>query len=238
MVRESHEAGAGSVTVTMSGMGQGVKRLWPVATYVVPYGLAFGAAAVDRGLTEVQSVVMSAIVFAGASQFAALEMWGESLPYLSLALVTLAVNSRLVILGAVLSPWLNALPRRHALAAMFLLSDPNFADGHSALKSGSNDVGILIGGGLLLWSVWVTSTWAGAVVGATFGALDRFGIDVAMATFFASVVAGKATSRASVVPAAVAVVVCLATFDVLPNGWSIIAAALCGGATGLLVHAK
>ena len=158
MVSNGDEKAARLVTVTLSGLVLGVRRLSPVAVYVVPYGLAFGAAAVDRGLTEFQSVVMSALVFAGASQFAVLEMWGESLPYLSLALVTLAVNSRLVILGAVLSPWLNALPRRHALAAMFLLSDPNFADGHSALKSGSNDVGILIGGGLLLWSVWVTST--------------------------------------------------------------------------------
>ena len=42
-----------------------------------------------------------------------------------------------------------------------------------------------------LWSVWVAATWGGAVVGATFGALDRFGVDVAMATFFASVVAGS-----------------------------------------------
>ena len=224
--------------MTAAGVRQGVRRLLPVSVFVIPFGLAFGAAAVEQGLTPAQSVIMSALVFAGAAQFAALDLWQAPIPYLSLALVILAVNARHIILGAALSTWVNALSRARRSLALMFLSDANFVDSHSAFKSGTTDVGILLGGGLTLWTTWVVGTAIGAMAGSSIGSLERFGIDVVMAAFFAAVLAGEMKTWTSIVVVAVAGMVAIATLGLLPSGWNIIAAAVCGGTVGAMRHAE
>ncbi len=230
--------GRGGGVLTWPGLRQGLRRMLPVGLFVLPFGIAFGAAAVDAGMTTLQAVVMSALVFAGASQFAALDLWHTPLPYLSLALVVLAVNARHIILGAALSPWVNSLSRSKRLLALGFMSDANFADSYAAFRKGGRDVGLLLGGGLMLWSIWIVGTALGAVAGAEIGALDRFGIDVVMAAFFAAIVVGELKTRASLLPVAIASAVTVLTLDLLPVGWNIIAAALCGGLAGALLRAR
>ncbi len=231
------EAASGGICLSGAGVRLGLRRLLPVSLFVVPFGLAFGAAAIEQGMTAAQALVMSALVFAGASQFAALDLWGETLPFLSLALVVLAVNARHIILGAALSPWVNALSRSKRILALSLMSDANFADSHAAFRGGIRDVGVLLGGGLMLWTSWMIGTGAGALAGSSLGSLDRFGVDVVMAAFFAAVVVGGLKTPASVVPVVVACTVAVATLPLLPAGWNIVAAALCGGLAGALRRA-
>ena len=205
-----------------------------MALLVVPFGLAFGTAALERGLTPLQALIMSATVFAGASQFAALELWRAPLPFVSLALLVLAVNARHLVLGAALSGWVNPLPRGRRLLALALLSDANFADAKAARDEGARDAGILLGGGLAMWAAWVGGTALGAYGGAALGDLDRLGVDAAMPAFFAAAVAGGLRARADPGPVAVASLVAVAALDALPAGWNVILAALCGGAVGAL----
>lgn len=238
MVINASSRKTSKVVLTGNGIRQGARRLAPVSIFVVPFGIAFGAAAIEQGLSAVQTIVMSALVFAGASQFAVLDLWATPLPYISLALVALAVNARTTILGAALSPWINALPWRKRLLPLFLLSDPNFVDSHTAFKNGSSDVGVLVGGGLVLWTTWVLGTGIGVFAGTSIGSLDRFGVDVVMVAFFAAVIVGRVRSSSNFVSVLVAASVAIATFGVLPTGWNIIAAALCGGIAGAFKDAK
>lgn len=225
------------IVLTLAGVGRGMKRLLPVCAFVLPFGLAYGAAAVEHGMAAWQAIVMSATVFAGASQFAALELWQAPLPFVSMALVVLAVNARHIILGAALSPWVNRLPRWKWLASLAMMSDVNFADSQTAFKAGERDAGLLLGGGLIMWLNWMIGTAVGAFAGAGLGALDRFGLDVVMAAFFGAIVVGNLKTRAALVPVAVAIVVALATLPLLPTGWNIIIAALCGGVVGAVRRA-
>lgn len=215
-----------------AGVAEGARRILPVSVFVVPFGVAFGAAAIDRGLTPAEAIAMSATVFAGASQFAAIDLWGSPMPFLSVALVVLAVNARHLILGAALSPWLNPVPPRRRFLALAFLTDANFADSRAAFANGARDAGILLGGGIVLWATWLVGTATGALLGNAIGALDRWGIDVVMVAFFAALVVGGLSSRAQVPPVAIAVVVAVATLDVLPTGWNVVVAALAGGLAG------
>ena len=220
--------------LTAAGVRRGARRLAPVAVLVLPFGLAFGAAAVERGLAPLQALVMSATVFAGASQFAALDLWRAPMAWASLALLVLAVNARHVVLGAALAGWLNPLPPARRLLALAFLSDANFADARAARAAGARDAGLLLGGGLAMWGSWVAGTAAGAWGGASLGELDRLGVDAVMPAFFAAAVVGGLRSRGDLLPVAVAGAVAAATLDLLPAGWNVIAAALCGGAVGAL----
>lgn len=219
---------------TTRGMVQGGQRLLPLSVFVFPFGVAYGVAAIESGLTADQALVMSLVVFAGASQFAVLDLWQSPLPFLSLALVVLAVNARHFILGAAISPYVNPLPARHWFGSLVLLSDLNFADTYQAIAKGNRDIGQLFGGGLALWSVWAIATAVGVFAGALLGELERFGVDVVMAGAFAALAVGMIPNFKALVPVVIACGVAVITLPVLPTGWNIIAAALAGGVAGVL----
>ena len=56
--------------------------------------VAFGLAAVQKGLAPLEATLMSVMVFAGASQFATLEMWGSEVAVFPMMAVVFAINSR------------------------------------------------------------------------------------------------------------------------------------------------
>lgn len=236
MVRNAQDPQAQqtSPAVVLDGYGvrAGFLRLAPLAVFAVPFGLAFGAAAVEHGLLPLETLVMSATVFAGAAQFAVLDLWNHPLPLLSIALTALAVNARHLLLGAALSPWVNALPWPLRLLALPLLSDANFADSYRSLRDGGSNLGVLVGGGLALWLAWTAGTALGAYAGSGLGDLSRFGIDLVMACFFAAVAAGDLKTPPSLLPAAVAAAMAVLALDAVPAGWNIVLAALAGASVG------
>lgn len=230
----SPPSSAQPVTFTIDGIVRGIRRIAPLSAFALPFGVAYGAASVEQGMAAWQALLASGTIFAGASQFAALELWQDPMPLISITLVVLAVNARHIILGAALSPWLNRLPPGRWFLALCMLTDVTFADSHAAFKGGERDAGILLGGGLLMWTAWMIGTTIGAIAGTSLGDLDRFGLDVVMMSFFAAIVVGSLKSRAAVWPVIIASLMALATLPLLPAGWNIIVAALVGGGVGAL----
>src|SRR3546814_20306133 len=76
----------------------------PIALFVTAFGAAFGLAAAQAGLSDSIIVVMSTLVFAGAAQFAALDLWGTQIPLFTLMVAVFAINTRHLLLGATLYP--------------------------------------------------------------------------------------------------------------------------------------
>ncbi|MEM1286365.1 MAG: AzlC family ABC transporter permease [Pseudomonadota bacterium] len=231
-------ASSALVTLTYEGVVRGARRLVPVSVFVIPFGIAYGVAAIEAGLTVDQAIAMSAFMFAGASQFAAIDLWQGPLPYLSLALVVLAVNARHLILGAAISPYVNQLPPGRWFLALCLLSDVNFADSYKLMKTGYRDAGLILGGGLLMWVTWLAATIVGVFAGAIATNLDYLGVDVVMAAFFGALTVGSVTGWRTGLPVLVACGVALLTMPLLPSGWNIIAAALAGGVVGAFLPAE
>lgn len=227
-----------SILFTWSGVVRGATGLGPISLLSVPFGIAFGTAAIERGLSSEQSIVMSFAVFSAAAQFAALEFWEGPLPSIALLLTVFAVSTRLILLGASLAPWLNGLSRPRRLLALSVLSDVNFADSFAAFRRGERDIGRLVGGGLAMWFFWVIGTAVGVIAGASLGDLDRFGIDVVMVSFFAAIAVRQWEGLADILPSVVAAVVAVAGLSFLPPGWNIVTAAIAGGIAGVLWHGR
>ena len=102
-------------------------RLLPISFFVVAFGAAFGLAAVQKGLEPLQALLMSATVFAGASQFAAVDMWGSSVSLIPLMAVVFAINSRHLLMGASLYPMLRDISPGRRYGILLLLTDANWA---------------------------------------------------------------------------------------------------------------
>jgi 4-azaleucine resistance transporter AzlC len=221
---------------TARGCWRGVAETAPIAAFVVPFGVAFGVAASVQGISPGISVFMSVAVYAGAAQFAALDLWHAPLPLAMLALTVFAVNARLIMLGAALAPWLLKVPLAPRLAALLFLNDSSFAYAMSARSRGELDAGILFGSGFVMWVMWVASTAAGALAGSLLGDVSRFGLDAVMVAYFSAVVVGQWKSRRDFLPYAAAAAVAIIGAHVLPPGWHIIAGALAGGLVGVWRH--
>jgi 4-azaleucine resistance transporter AzlC len=210
----------------------------PISLFVIPFGLAYGVAAVESGLPPAQAIIMSIAVFSGAAQFTVLDFWFQPGILIALLLTVFAVSTRHILMGAALAPWLNGLSRKKRILALVFLSDANFADSYGAYRGGERDVGILMGGGMILWINWCIGTAIGAAAGAGLGDLNQYGIDLIMVIFFTALLVQQWQGKSDLLPALVAVIVAYFGLIYLPLGWNIIAAALAGGLTGGLLHGR
>lgn len=136
-------------------------RLLPISLFVMAFGAAFGLASVQKGLEPLQSLLMSLTVFAGASQFAAVDMWGTEVSVLPLMAVVFAINSRHLLMGASLYPMLQHLPPAKRYGILLLLTDANWAVSAQDYQSGRRNLEVILGGGLAIWMAWLIGTWLG-----------------------------------------------------------------------------
>ena len=212
---------------------QGFAQMVPVAAFVLVFGAAFGLAATQRGLGSGWSVAMSALVFAGAAQFAALDLWGPHMPLLALALTVFAVNARHLLMGATLYPWLRDLPPARRYGVMVVASDANWAQAMHAFARGERGLGLLLGGGLALWLFWVAGTWLGTQAGGLLADPRRWGLDMVMGCFLLAMAVGGPKSPRVLAIWAVAVGGSLLAHRWLPEHTHVVAGALAGGLAGL-----
>jgi 4-azaleucine resistance transporter AzlC len=232
---EAPDSGArGAEALTWRGMVAGVKLLAPLAIFVVPFGLAFGLAATERGMDPATAIIMSAVVFGGASQFAALDLWTHPLPWAAILITTGIVNARHLLYGAAIYPWIGRLPPSKRYPGLAVMTDLAWTATMQAIAKGERDAGVLLGGGLLLWVVWVLATAAGAILAAGIGDPKQYGLDVVMVAFFAASCVGLWRGKSDVMPWAAAIAAALAGIYLLPTGWHVIVGAFAGGLVGVL----
>src|SRR4051794_4504299 len=98
-----------------------------IAASGLGFGFVLGLAARDTGLTPLDVAFMSAIVFAGASQFTAIGGLAAGLPWFSIVLITLFLNARHLLYSAALAPSLQRFSRPKRAFMAHFLTDESFA---------------------------------------------------------------------------------------------------------------
>jgi len=221
-------------TLDLALTWNGFRQFLPISAFVVLFGLAFGLAATQTGLSSATSLSMSALVFAGASQFAALDMWGTHIPLVPLALTVFAINARHLLMGATLYPWLSNLPPAKRYGVMLVASDANWAMSMQAFGTDKPGLGLLLGGGLALWLAWLIGTWLGIYFGSAIDDPVSFGLDMVMGCFLLAMVVGGQKNLRMLIIWAVAASASLLAYWYLPSNSHVVVGALAGGALGAL----
>lgn len=208
-------------------------RLLPISLFVVAFGAAFGLAAIQKGLEPLQALLMSATVFAGASQFAAVDMWGTQVSVLPLIAVVFAINSRHLLMGASLYPMLKDLPPRQRYGVLLLLTDANWAVSAQEYQSGRRNLEVILGGGLALWLAWIIGTLMGVYFGRLLQDPQSLGLDMVLGCFLLAMALGGKKSPRILVAWAVAASASLTAYWYLPPHTHVVVGALAGGVVGL-----
>jgi len=154
-------------------------------------GTTFGVVARQGGLEPIEIIAMSVLVFAGASQFAFVQLWSAHAPAVLIVTTVLFLNLRHLLMATALRSHLARLSLAQRLAAGFVLTDEAFAMATGYSRRGGRRVRYYATFAVALYIVWIITTIAGVLLGDAIGEPRRFGIDFAItATFLAIVVLG------------------------------------------------
>ena len=99
----------------------------PVMLGYVPVGFAYGMLAANAGLTTLETLLMSVLVFAGSAQLMAVGMFAQGINPLSIIATTFIVNLRHLLMSASLSTYHGGLARRRSGGFCYELTDETFA---------------------------------------------------------------------------------------------------------------
>lgn len=154
---------------------QGIRGALPIVVGYMPIAFSFGIAATGFGFTAGEAVLLSAVVYAGASQFLALPLLVGGTPLLVCCVTLLAMNLRHLLYGPALLERAGAgASRRYSWAWAFGLTDEVFATAIGSLTDGSRGWSErwIFGLGVASYLSWVAGTWVGAQAGG--GALAAY----------------------------------------------------------------
>lgn len=214
---------------------RGLRAMLPVALGVVPYALVLGAQAAQKGLSALEVPLMTGLNFAGGSEFAAIQLWTWPPAVLLIAAVTLLINSRHILMGASLSPFLAHLPKRKILPALFLMCDESWALGYADAQKRFNaghrpafSLPYYLGSALGMYSGWVVFTTLGALIGPMFGDVGAYGFDMAFPATFLVLMRGMWQGFKAARPWLVSLAVAALTYLFVPGAWYVAAGALSG----------
>jgi predicted branched-subunit amino acid permease len=112
---------------TKSAYWKGFRDGLPFTIVVGPFALLFGVIATEAGLNVYETMAFSIVVIAGAAQFTALQLMSENAPTIIVLASALAVNLRMAMYSASLTPYIGAAPLwKRAFAAYFTV-DQSYA---------------------------------------------------------------------------------------------------------------
>jgi 4-azaleucine resistance transporter AzlC len=178
---------------------------------------------------------MTALNFAGGSEFAAIQLWGTAPPVLTIALVTLLINSRHIVMGASLTPYLRDLPKRKVLPALFFMADEGWALSYSdTLKSARENRTpafswpFYLGSCTPFYPVWVGFAVLGALAGPILGDINSYGFAMAFPAVFIVLLRGMWKGVRFAGPWFVTLAVAIATYRLVPGAWFVLAGTLAG----------
>jgi 4-azaleucine resistance transporter AzlC len=217
----------------------GMRMFVPVGISIAAYGLVWGVLAGQAGVTALEVLLMSGLVFAGASQFVALESWmpGE-LPVLAIIITTAIVNLRMLLMTATLRPLTTHLPRWKALLSVYLVADENWAMTMGEVAKGRGTVGFLVGSGVCSWIAWTGSTLVGRLLGSVIDDPTKYGLDFAFTATFIALLLGMWKGKGDLVPWIVAALAAIVASRLVPGNWYIIIGGLAGSLAGAIVETR
>ncbi|HTH69827.1 MAG TPA: AzlC family ABC transporter permease [Candidatus Saccharimonadales bacterium] len=205
---------------------------WPVLLSVVVVGIPFGIVARQSGLSPAEIVAMSVFVFAGASQFAMVQLFKDGIAWPLVVATVFLINLRHLLMAAALRPHFARVPVVRRLAAAYVLTDEAFAMAIGWFRRGRTELAYYATFAVALYILWNAATVIGMVLGPSIGEPRRFGVDFAItATFIAIVVLGVRRRSDAVVALAAALLASVLAYA----GASVVAVVTAGAFAPLLV---
>ncbi|SEL18255.1 Predicted branched-chain amino acid permease (azaleucine resistance) [Roseovarius nanhaiticus] len=219
---------------TKSTYWQGVGAGAPFILVIVPFALLFGVVASEAGLDIVQTFAFSVLVVAGAAQFTAVQLLSEHAPTIIVVITALAVNLRMAMYSASLTPHLGQAPLGTRALVAYCMVDQAYASSILAFEKHPDwttrqKVAFYFGAVTPLMPLWLLFTLVGSLVGGRIP--PEFALDFAVPITFLAMIAPMLRTAAHVVAALVSIAVAL-MLAFVPYSMGLLVAGLAGMMAG------
>lgn len=212
----------------------------PLIVAAVPFGVVYGALAVAGGLSEVMTMAMSLLVFAGSSQFIAVSLVAAATAAPVIVFTVFVVNLRHMLYSATLMNQMHKYPQWVRIPLAFWLTDETFAVVNNKLSQRPSDrvfVWYFFGSALAMYSNWALCSFIGMRMGQQVPDLGSWGLEVAMVVAFVGIVVPSLQRPSHWVCAGVAAVSAVLTRD-WPHQTGLLASGVFAITAGLMVKDK
>ena len=145
----------------------GIRDAMPLLGGYIPVAVSFGLISIQAGFSTFETVMISTLIYAGASQFLFVGMVAAGSPLWLVVILSLLINARHVVYAPNLAPWIGS--SRWWPWLMHGLTDQIFALAHTRLPQLADEqrLGWFTSASLLAWFSWIGGTAIGAVAGET-----------------------------------------------------------------------
>lgn len=180
----------------------GMQGSLPILIGVIPFAMITGVGAVSVGLSFWETMGMSVVVYAGASQLVVFQLMSAGTPWIIMVLTAWVVNVRFTMYSATLAPYLQKLSTGRKALLAYMLSDQAFGVSMSRFVSTDKPMDhrwYYFGSALIIWVMWQI----GAVTGALLGALvpASWGFDFAFPLSFMALMFSALRDRPTLIAA-------------------------------------
>jgi 4-azaleucine resistance transporter AzlC len=156
----------------------------PVVLGYLPVGFAYGVLGVNAGISTLNTILMSLIVFAGSAQLMATSFFAQALNPFSIILTTFIVNLRHLLMSASLSTYMKNWKSAEVIGFTYELTDETFAVHSMRFAAGDNSPLPAIFINLICQSSWIVGTLLGTMTGNLIKDVKPFALDYALPAMF------------------------------------------------------
>ena len=207
----------------------GLKGGAVIALSTTPFAVLFGAVAIDNGLSIIDAGLMSATIYAGASQLVGIELFGQHVAPWLIVLSIFAVNFRHILYSAAIARHIRHYTLAQKALAFFFLIDPQFAESIRRAETGK-PLGLAwyMAFALIIYFPWLIFSILGAWFGSMLGDPKVWAIDVLLPIYFLGLVVGFRRKPGFYPVVAASMVGSVAGYYLVGSPWHVSIGAICG----------
>ena len=195
---------------------KGMKDGLPVALGYLAVSFTLGIAAVKSGLTPFQAFATSALNNTSAGEFAAFSLIGAGVSYMEIALTTLILNMRYILMSCALSQKIDKnTPIVHRFLMAYDVTDEIF--GLSIMSEGRLDPKYTYGLIAISAPSWAIGTYLGAVMGSVMPAGVLSAMNLALYRMFIAVIVPPAKKDKTIAVVIAVSMLSSLMFSILPG---------------------
>ena len=229
-------------SINRTELAAGVKAGLPIALGYLPIAVAFGLLAKSQGVPNSIGMLMSLLIYAGASQFIGINLLVLGTSFGEIVIATFLLNLRHFLMSAALSQKLEGtLPKSWRAVLAFGVTDETFAVNALQTKEFLSPYFVL-GLHTVAFAAWNAGTWLGLFFAAGLPEIIKASMGIALyAMFIGLLVPHIKSSRPAFTVALLAILlnsllVWSADILGLSGGFSIILATVLGAAAGAFLY--
>ncbi len=222
--------------LNVNDVNNGIKGALPIVIGYLPIGTAFGLIARQSGLNFLESILMSVLVFAGASQFMGVGMLAARAGFVEIVLATFLLNLRHVLMSASIAPYLKKVKNILIIFLAFGVTDETFAVSITRFKEGIANQWYMLGVNYTAYLSWISGTFIGIVIGAGLPSFLKDSFDFALPAMFIGLLVLQIKKSLDVTVVVIAAFASTLFYLNVEGVWNIIFATMVGATGGVVLE--